>query len=446
MAKAQPGRGVGRRTFLTVTGGVAAAAAFGVGPGAARAATEPKRLLIIFTPDGTLHNQWRPTGSATDFTLPTLLKPFETLQDDLLVLDGVDNLIYGQGDGDAHEQGMTQMLTGRPNKTSAATSTGVSVDEYIHQHISDGRPALRVGVGSSPNYISNWTRMTYDKNGSAIHPRQSPYQARDAMFPAGFNPSGTGTSGPSEAELRAAAIRSGVLGFGTSQLSRMSGKLRNLDQQRVTSHASSLEALRMAAETGVPMQEPTVDRSHLYQRITQWEPNLVASPSNQAAFPKVTRMQMELISAAFAFDRARVAVLQFSESNSPIRHTWAGAPSNQTHHGLSHDGKDAELLKIYRWYSEQIAWLAKDLKANGLLENTTILWMSDMQTGENHSQKTVPMTIIGGANHFRTGRYMNYRSSGGVSHTSVLTSLCNAMGLADTRFGARADGPLSGVT
>jgi hypothetical protein len=400
-----------RRTFLTVTGGVAAAAALRPSAAMAQGAAQPKRLLIIFTPDGTLHNQWRPTGSATDFTLPHILKPFESLRDDLLVLDGIDNKIYGMGDGDAHEQGMTQMLTGRPNKTTAATSTGMSIDEYVHQNISDGRPALRVGVGGNPNYISNWTRMTYDQNGSAIHPRQSPYQARDAMFPAGFSPGGTGSTGPTQAELRARAIRGGALGFASSQLAGMAGKLRNLDQQRLLSHAGSLSSF--AQSESEPTPEPTVDHTALYQRVQNWTPGLVATHKEQAKFPEVARMQMELISAAFAFDRSRVAVLQFSQSNSAIAHTWAGAPAGVTHHGLSHDGKDAELLKIYRWYSEQIAWLANDLKTNGLLENTTILWMSEMQTGENHGQTTIPMTIIGGANHFQTGRYMNYRSSGG---------------------------------
>lgn len=436
--------GLKRRTFLSVTGGVAVAAALRADVLKAQAAAQPKRLLVIFTPDGTLHDQWRPTGSGTDFTLPSILQPFESLRDDLLILDGVDNRVYGSGDGDPHEQGMTQMLTGRPNRTSAATSTGMSVDEYVHQNISGGRPALRVGVGSSSSYISNWTRMTFDANGSAIHPRQSPYQARDAVFPAGFNPGAGGTTnGPSDAELRERAIRQGAVGFAQSQLTGMAGKLRNLDRERIMAHANSLAALLEGQ--GTPGPAPTLDHTALYQRIQNWTPGLSADPDNQSRFPQVSRMHMELISAAFAFDRSRVAVMQFSESNSPIRHTWAGA-ANTKHHDLSHAGQNGDLLKIYRWYSEQIAWLANDLKTNGLLDNTAILWMSDMDTGEDHGQRNVPMMIIGGANHFNTGRYMNYRNSGSVSHTSVLTSICNAMGLPDTKFGARNEGPLTGVT
>ncbi|MEZ4256514.1 MAG: DUF1552 domain-containing protein [Polyangiales bacterium] len=432
-----------RRMFLGVTGGVAAAAALGPSLARAQGGTAPKRLVVIFTPDGTLHNEWRPTGSKTDFTLPSILAPFESLRDDMIVLDGIDNRIYGKGDGDAHQQGMTQMLTGRPNTTKSATSTGMSVDEYIHQHISDGRPALRVAVGTNPNYISNWTRMTFDQNGSAIHPRTSPYQARDAMFPSTFDPTGGG-GGSSAGADRARAVREGVLGTATARLHAMASQLRGVDRQRIESHAGSLENLAKLETMGTVA--PSTDLVPLYDRIKNWTPNLVASPSKQADFPKIARMQMELISAAFAFDRSRVAVLQFSESNSGIKHTWAGAPSDKTHHGLSHDGNNTQLLKIYRWYSQQIAWFINDLKTNGLLDNTVVLWMTDMQTGENHKETTVPMTIFGGANHLQTGRYMNYRSSGGVAHNSVLTSLCNAMGLSDTKFGARDDGPLSGVT
>ena len=41
----------------------------------AAAAPTPMRLLLVFTPHGTVWDQWRPSGGETDFTLSYILEP-----------------------------------------------------------------------------------------------------------------------------------------------------------------------------------------------------------------------------------------------------------------------------------------------------------------------------------------------------------------------------------
>jgi hypothetical protein len=429
-----------------MTGGLCAAAMIG-SRAFAQTSPQPKRLLVIFTSDGTIHDAWRPSGSQTDFTLGKILSPLESLRSDMIVIDGVKRLTRGSGDG--HEQGMTQILTGRPNLSGATQSTGPSIDEFVNQHVGEGRPALRLGVLSKQN-VTNWTRMTFGENGNALHVESDPYQARDTLF-RDFNPT---AGGPSPEELRRRAIRDSVLGYAKRRVSLLASHAREVDRTDLATHAQSIASLQNAPPPTAPTARCTLER------IDGWQAGISASAND--SFPSIAQMQMDLISAAFACDLARVAVLQFSMSNSEVYHTWANADAE--HHGLSHyefgysdPFRTTALTDIYTWFAQQIAWLLGDLKANGLLENTVVLWTSEMGEGKDHSPNDIPMVLFGsGGGHFQTGRYMDYRGSSGkyipdatgVSHCDVMVSICNAMGIQTDTFGeaSKCYGPLQGVT
>ena len=213
-----------RRSLLQLAGGAATLSLFGA-PGAAQSQTAPKRLLVVFVPDGTIPAAWRPKGSETDFTLGPILAPLAPHQSDLIVIDGVRRITQGVGDG--HEQGMTQILTGCANQSGATRSTGPSVDEVVNQTIGEGRLALRLGI-LSRDYASNWTRMTFGESGNVLQPENDPYGARDALFE-GFDPEPM-AAGPSAEELRRRAVRAAALGYATEHVSRLVQSASQLDR------------------------------------------------------------------------------------------------------------------------------------------------------------------------------------------------------------------------
>jgi Protein of unknown function (DUF1552)/Protein of unknown function (DUF1501) len=435
-----------RRSFLTITGGLAAAAT--LGSRASAQAAQPKRLIIVFCPDGTIPAAWRPTGSQTDFMLGPILAPLQPYRSDMLILDGVRRMTRGAGDG--HEQGMTQILTGRPNLSGATRSSGPSLDEFVNARIGEGRQPLRLGVLSKSN-ATNWTRMTFGESGNVVHPENSPYKARDVLF-SGFTPPGTG---PTPAEIRRQAIRKAAVAYAKNHAGRLAATSSEISRRDLEAHVRALTGLQTE-----PPPPPTAQCT--LDRINAWTAGIDVNANDN--FPKVVQMQMELISAAFACDRARVAVLQCAMSNSEVYWKWVpGGGANSEHHGLSHyefgnvdPARTNVLTAVYKWHAEQIAWLVGDLKAKGLFDNTVILWTSEMGEGKDHSPDNIPMVILGGAGHFKTGQWVDYRNKSGafipgttgVSHCDVLTSVCNAMGIQTDTFGEAANchGPLKGVT
>ena len=80
-----------------------------------------------------------------------------------------------------------------------------------------------------------------------------------------------------------------------------------------------------------------------------------------------------------------------------------------------------------------------------LLDNTVVVWTSELSSGNNHSMRNMPYVIAGGASYFDTGRYVRF---GGDDHSRLLVSLCHAMGLTDiSRVGDDEydQGPLAGL-
>src|ERR1044071_5949070 len=101
-----------RRDFMRGLGATAAALPLlNAWRAEAQQAQFPRRLIIVFSPNGTIHENWAPSGTTTDFTLSTILKPLEPHKADLVVLDGVKNETAYHGPGDGHMTGMGCLLT-----------------------------------------------------------------------------------------------------------------------------------------------------------------------------------------------------------------------------------------------------------------------------------------------------------------------------------------------
>ena len=63
----------------------------------------PLRLILWFTPHGTIYDNWKPSGGETDFTLSPILKPLEPYRAKLNILDGLK--VNADGVGAPHTKG-----------------------------------------------------------------------------------------------------------------------------------------------------------------------------------------------------------------------------------------------------------------------------------------------------------------------------------------------------
>ena len=131
-----------RRTFLKQAGLSAAVLPFIAGLpslGLAAPARPRQRLVVVFSPNGTIPTAFWPDETGRDFALKEILRPLAPFQDRLLTLQGISNRV--RGDGDGHMRGMSCLLTGTEllpgNIQGGGTSIpagwagGISIDQEI---------------------------------------------------------------------------------------------------------------------------------------------------------------------------------------------------------------------------------------------------------------------------------------------------------------------------
>lgn len=115
---------INRRDFVRELGLTAAAGPFLMGLSSVSGAPldpAPKRLIIMFSPNGTIQDAFWPDEAGPLAELKPILQPLEPYRQRTTILKGISNLV--RGDGDSHMRGMSCLLTG--TELTLATSKGV---------------------------------------------------------------------------------------------------------------------------------------------------------------------------------------------------------------------------------------------------------------------------------------------------------------------------------
>jgi hypothetical protein len=442
-----------RRDFLKGVGAAAAALPLMSALDArAQQGTFPKRLLIVFSANGTARENWVPSGTETAFTLSRILAPLEPHKSDIVVLDGVKNEAAHHGPGDGHMTGMgclltaTELLDGTQfscggTDPCSGWGGGISVDQHVANALYDALPtdmrpkfkSLELAVQAGGADI--WSRMCYSGSDQPLAPMEDPAQVFDRVF-ADLNVN-------TEELDRLRSQRRSVLDYVGNRLTRLRGKLGGEDREKLDAHLTAVRDIEMQLASG-----------QLLGACTQpADPGSVDFRNNDN-FPAVLKLQTDLTVRALACNLTQVATIQWSRSVSGTRHTWAGV--SEGHHDLSHEGDsnaDAieKITKVNVWFAEQFAYLLEQLKSvpegdGTLLDNTLVLWGNELGRGNSHSRTQVPFVLAGRAGGaLTTGRFLQYDDD---SHSNLLVSLCQLMGVETETFGnpAYCTGPLRLLT
>lgn len=397
-----------------------------------------RRLILVFSPNGTIPSEFWPDTVGDRPGLKRILAPLHPFRERLLTLRGVNNRV--RGDGDGHMRGMSCLLTGIElfpgniqggGETPAGWASGPSIDQEIRRFL-QADPATRTRHGSLefgvavPNRADPWTRWSYAGPNQPMTPVTSPY----AMFGKLYGQTKDRESLVSvldgvRADLRVIAARVDV--HDRVVLDRHATSLRELEKDLQAQAQAGTIAVPSAPAAGVLLENDNI--------------------------PAITRMQTELLLSSFQNDLARVATFQFTHSVGQARMRWLGVEEN--HHALSHDpdlnrGSLEKLIKINIWFAEQIAHLAKRLQdtpepggQGSMLDHTTIVWTNELGKGNSHSHEDIPWLLLGGGLGFKGGRALKFDK---VPHNRLLMSLAHGFGHRLKTFGNPSlcgDGPLN---
>lgn len=433
-----------RREFIRTLGLSAAAAPFIQNLPSlcfAGQARRKQRLVVVFSPNGVVPKTFWPDEEGEKFTLKESLQPLAPWRDRTLVLHGLCDKV--RGDGDSHMRGIGCLLTGVElfpgniqggSHTPAGWSTGISIDQEIKNFLQqDERTRTRFGSLEFgvlvPDRADTWTRMVYAGPNKPIAPIDDPYQMFNKLY----------------GRKKDKAVLQSVLDDLEDDFRKVSPLISKEDRRLLDEHATLVRELERELQAA-----KTEDVGHA---VPQLEPGV---RHDNDEMPRLAKMQIDLMTAAFAADFNRVATLQFTNSVGQAKMHWLGI--DEGHHELSHKSDDDEksqekLTKINRWFCAQVAYLAERLARTpepggegSLLDNTLIVWTNELGKGNSHTLDNVPMVLVGNGLGFQMGRSVKYPK---LPHNRLLLSLAGAFGHELKQFGNPAycgDGGLPNLT
>ena len=162
------------------------------------------------------------------------------------------------------------------------------------------------------------------------------------------------------------------------------------------------------------------------------------------------RLMSDIVALAFQTDRTRVATLVLCRDLSGLFYPFLNV--RDAHHSASHNDLSEAYERISRYYVGNLAYLAQRLEsmsegAGTVLDNSCLLFLSNMWSGERHDNTRLPVLTVGGlGGGLKTGRVLDYAAAGDENRKlcSLHLSLMDRMGVTLPRFGD-ADTRLAGV-
>jgi hypothetical protein len=386
-----------------------------------------QRLVILFSPNGTVPWAYWPDAEGPLTAFKDILKPLEPFRDRTLILHGLCDKI--RGDGDGHMRGIGCLLTGIElfpgniqggSDTPAGWAKGLSIDQEIKNFL-QANPQTRTRFGSLefgvlvPDRADTWTRMVYAGPNKPLAPIDDPYQMFAKLY----------------GRMKDREMLKSVLDDVEEDLRKVGSVVSTQDRRLLEEHATFVREMEQELKAS--------GNQAVGHAVPELEPGIKEENDN---IPRISKMQIELLVNSFAADFARVATMQFTNSVGQARMHWLGV--SEAHHELSHkpdSDKQSQdkLIRINRWWCEQMAYLAKRLAETpepggqgSLLDNTLILWTNELGKGNSHTMDNIPFVLVGNGLDFRMGRALDFAK---VPHNRLLLSLAHAMGHRVAHFG-----------
>ena len=394
--------------------------------GAIGADGNPVRFATFFVPNGVNPREWlahKNPGALKE--LPRILKPLDTLKGDMNVITGMVN------PGNGHSMGTSSFLTGtgslKTRKSSEVNVYNPSLDQIIGEALKDSTvfPSLELGIGAqakSNNGMAGTTVYTSHiswKNAHTPIPYEvNPQRAFDRLFK---HVGKTKKNAPrGDSNFPDSSVIDAVLQDAKS----LEKKLGREDINKLDEYFTAVREVekRIAQENAVEGLNITEDvlkdilglKGDIRSHMSGKKGKFTSQP--KIPYRKYGHLMMDILALSLWSNSTRSATLCFGNGFSGGGNMSFIDGVDSAHHQASHHSFQAKKLeqftKINTFYMEQYAYLLNKLKnmkegSSNVLENSLVLFGSNISTGQAHNGKNVPIILSGNAGgRLKTGKHI----------------------------------------
>jgi len=425
-----------RRRFLLNAGLLAVAAPFVHRLTAHAEEPSARRLVMLFHGNGHRRGQWATRYSDEDFELHRIAMPLEPFRDRMILFSRLHHNVMSRCSFPTTKHGLGSGIafTGRP-VVGNGWPTGESVDQFLAQRLGDTTPLRSIQLGAGVHDTNVYGRVSFGPGGMALAPEQNPATAYANLFAPLL---GGGKDGPSQEARDRLQRRLSVLDMVADDVCALRSELGADDRIRLEAHCDGIREI----EQGL---SGSLDGAHC-------EPleGLIDQDWGSGNYEQVLRDHIALTRLALSCDLTRVVTLQLGQAHGGVTDDSLGVSGGHHHnsHYATAAGSDEPYIEISEWYTQRVVELLTELDGvneedGTLLDNTMLMWGSDISDGEEHGEHDVPWAVFGGKNlGIRGGRMLD---AGERNVNDLLVSACHAMGQSDVESFGEPDlcaGPL----
>jgi len=344
------------------------------------AAAPVRRLLIVQYSHGVVDDTWNPIGEGANYKMSDGLAPLERHRDKFIVFRGLTGS-PDRAKADFHDRAIASFLTGC-ELTRGKVQVGISVDQIAAQALGKETPFASLELGTeppgeygSPCYRDANTNLPMERNPRLVFERL--FGDTDTLDPA--------------ARTRRIAGEKSLLDSVTGRIGELNRQLAAPDRHKLDQYLDSIRD--MERRIAIASAHPVVEA-----------PDLKRPPGVPDSWVDHVKLMFDLQVLALQADLTRV--ITFATTKEVSQRTFVHLGLSMTFHEISHHNNDQNKLdalsKINKNHSELFAYYLDKLdgvkEANGsLLDNSLVLYGSNLSNPSVHSQRNLPIIVAGGA-------------------------------------------------
>jgi hypothetical protein len=437
---------LGRRALISATGAVVIGLPFleAFEPRLARAAGGTPRFIGFYVANGKHMPAWKPTTAGADYVLTPTLMPLSTLKKKILVLTGLENKGAMRQVGGDHARGTGSFFTCTNIHTASEISSGsppngISLDQVIADRVGTNSriASLQLGLtnqGRDQGYGSEFIQnISFDKNGKFKPKTVQVGSAFDTLF-RGFDP----TASAADVDRRR-RLKASVLDFAVEQTKALAPAISRSDNIKLDQYMTSVRELEkrvQSSDSGVGACSGAT------------------KPSNPTAIPDQVKAMLDVMVLGLQCNVTRVITYMLGNGGDGAINGFPWLNISDHHHAIAHHQNQQanfnKLMTVNLWEVQELAYLLGKLDAideggTTLLDNTLVLYSSEISDGNRHNHDDLPVLLAGGGNlGVNSGRHVRFDKK---PIASLFLSLIQLMGVTGvTKFGDDGTSPLSDLT
>ena len=392
----------------------------------------PKRFAALFMGNGINAQHWWAKGSGAAMELGRSLEPMAPFKTKMNFITGLFNQ-HANGVG-IHPGQTGNILSGASLQRGAVLKGGISMDQMLANHVGmeTVQPSMVLGCEQpiTGYHESNFSmayssHISWQSATSPIPMEVYPSLAFDSLF-------------DNQGDRRTQSILDRV----KEDAASLSRKVSSGDKGRLDEYLTSVREIEMRIER----MRSAKDKAGEHARDRGRPPATMKRPDN--GLPEDIREHMRLMcditALGFQTDKTRVATLLLCRDLSGLFYPFLDVRT--PHHPSSHDDLSDAYERISRYYCSQLAYLAGRLDAmpegeGTVLDNSCLMFISNMWSGSKHDSSKVPVLLAGGlGGTLETGRVLDYTTQGDENRRlcSLYLSIMDRMNVKLASFGDSA--------